>query len=421
MQNFGKYCISLLFLLGIGFCIYFISSGELTTRESALLSMLLTILSIIATWIVTHIYTQSQHKRAIEDVQEAHRTNLRTYALKAAEKVNNLSKQLNQLSSYLGESLEYDDNDNVRDNFLISQERIESSIHMINTLKSVNDTALSDWEGVIGDELDEQREQQAETEQAFDRIVERFQLLSDAQLDTQRYTQDSTEALSKELISIKKDIRSMAATLGVTPMRINKTIQKKPPKIEVNSLCPSCNQAIKYRQRTNINSVKTFTCQNCGAQLISTYDPTKEFTIQKRVIAKELIECPTCKNNISFDLDTLPDSFITVLCDKCNNQLDIIRNKNGLIDYNANTVTDAIVELVKNALPPQPWPTGTTSDIAVKLGIPHAVVSGAINKLIRKGVFKVQYYGKLYTPLSKKLKDKTSDIRDEDKRTLDSP
>jgi hypothetical protein len=33
------------------------------------------------------------------------------------------------------------------------EERIESAIHLIRTLKSVNDTSLSDWEGVIGDEL----------------------------------------------------------------------------------------------------------------------------------------------------------------------------------------------------------------------------------------------------------------------------
>ena len=52
-------------------------------------------------------------------------------------------------------------------------------------------------------------------------------------------------------------------------------------------------------------------------------------------------------------------------------------------------------------LPPQPWPTGTSKDVAEKLGLPVKIVSEAIAKLIREGVFDLQYYGKLYIPKSK--------------------
>lgn len=411
MPNFVKYCIALAFLLAIGLCIYFISSGDFTAREAALLSMLLTILSIMATWVVTHIYTQSQHKRAIDEVQESHRTNLRTYALKASEKVNNLSAQLNRLSVYLEESLEYSDNENLRENFLVNQERIESSIHMINTLKSVNDTALSDWEGVIGDELDEQREIQVEREQEFERLVERLKLLSESQIDTQIYAQDSTEALSKELVSIRKDIRSMASSLGLTPIRLTKSIATRPPKTNVKNTCPECGQVIEYRQRSNTKSIKTLKCKSCGVELISTYDLEKEFILQKRSISQEQIACPTCNNTVVVNLDTFPNSSLIVECNSCHSLLVVTRTKEGVtvnksqqIKTETDTLNDEIIELVKNNLPPQPWPTGTTKEVADKLGLPPRIVSEAITKLTLNGVFDLQYYGKLYVPKSKKSK-----------------
>lgn len=404
MPNFLKYSIILVFLLAIGLCIYFISLGELTAREAALLSMLLTILSILATWILTHIYTQSQHKRAIDEVQESHRTNLRTYALKAAEKVNNLSTQLNRLSAYLEESLENDDSEHLRENFLANRERIESSIHIINILKSVNDTALSDWEGVIGDELDEQREIQEEREQEFTRLVDRLELLSESQIDTQRYAQDSAEVLSKEMESIRKDIRSIAASLGITPIKLTKSISRKPAKTNVINNCPECGQPVEYRQRSNIKSIKTVKCKSCGSELIATYDPEKEFVLHKRIISQEQIVCPTCENTVVVHLDNLPNSSLTIECNSCHSLLLVTRTKDGIdvqsqqIQTETDTLNDEVIELVKNNLPPQPWPQGTSKDVADKLGLKPKIVSEAITKLVQKGVFDLQFFGKLYVP-----------------------
>lgn len=106
---------------------------------------------------MSHIYAQTSQKLAVQEVKEFHQANLRTYALKAAEKVNNLSNELNLLSVYLQQELDSADYDSTDEELLAKEERLESAIHIINTLKSVNDTALSDWEGVIGDELDQQR------------------------------------------------------------------------------------------------------------------------------------------------------------------------------------------------------------------------------------------------------------------------
>jgi predicted RNA-binding Zn-ribbon protein involved in translation (DUF1610 family)/DNA-directed RNA polymerase subunit RPC12/RpoP len=364
----------------------------------------------LASWFVTHIYSESQHQKVIAEVEESHSKNLRTYALKAAEKVNNLSNQLNRLSVYLEESLEDNDSANLRDNYMANQERIQSAIHIINTLKSVNDTALSDWEGVIGDELNEQRELQKEKEQELENLVERIESLSESQIDTEKYAQDSTENLARDLDSIRKDIRSMASSLGVTTLRLNKPIERK-KKVEVTNPCPHCGQPISYRQREDCKSVKTMKCESCDTRLIATYDLEKKFILKIRSIVEEHVVCPLCKTQLIIELDNLPSSSVLMECTECHSKLLVTRATNEINvkvnneQLNNPVINDEILKLVKDNLPAQPWPTGTSKAIAEKLNLPSRVVADAISKLVKKGELQLQYYGKLYVPKAKQSKN----------------
>jgi len=424
MPNFIKYIIAFALISGIGLSIYFISAGDLGPRESALLSTILTILSVLATWVITHIYTQSQHKKNIEEVQKAHLDNLRTYALKAAEKVNNLSTQLNRLAAYLEESFEYDETTDIHDTLLVNQQRIESAIHTINILKSVNDTALSDWEGVIGDELSKQREKQAEKEQELAELIDKLEDITASQIDTQIYAQDSTETLSREMESMRRDIRSMASSLGLTPVRLTKSVVRgRKARVHVSNACPECGQQIEYRQKEDVRSVKKVKCKACDAELIATYNPDEKFILQKRILAQEQVACPACETPTTVELDTYPNSSLVVECTNCHAQLIIKRTYSGVTTNihkpspEPKQLTDEILELVKNNLPPQPWPEGTSRDVAEKLGLPRSTVSAAIAKLIRNGVFDVQYYGKLYVPKSQKSKAKVNDSQEGEGQT----
>jgi len=71
----------LVFTIGVVACIYMISEGRMTDRESALLGILVTILAVLASWIITDMYGTSQYKAAISEVRAEHRNNLRMYAL----------------------------------------------------------------------------------------------------------------------------------------------------------------------------------------------------------------------------------------------------------------------------------------------------------------------------------------------------
>jgi len=416
MPNWAKYCIAAAFIVGLGFCLYFISAGNLGGREAGLLSFVLFILSVLATWILTHLYSQSQHKKAIEEVQEAHRTNLRTYALKAAEKVNNLSTQLSQLAVYLEESLEESDDERLREDLLSKQERIEGAIRMINMLKSINDTALSDWEGVIGDELNQQREMQAEKEEEFGRLVERLEAISASQIDTQRYAQDSSEALAREMASIRKDMRSMASGLGLPSFILGKPYQRKITRAQVERHCPQCGEVMVYQQKKNPKSVKLVRCRSCNEDFISRYDTEREFILEKRQTVKEQIACPTCHVSFEVQLDTFPSSSLGIECNNCHSLLTVTRTRDGIAirtketHAEAKMLTDDIVELVKNNLPPQPWPAGTNKAVAEKLGLPRKLVSDAIAKLVRMGVYKLQFDGKVYVPEPSIKKKRSKEI-----------
>jgi uncharacterized membrane protein (DUF485 family) len=413
MSNFVKFAIVIAFLIGIGFCIYFIGTGNLSTREGALLSIVLTILAILATWIITHIYSQSQYKKAIQEAQESHRTNLRTFGLKAQEKVNNLSTQLSRLAAYLEESLEESDDERPREDLLSKQERIESAIHMINILKSVNDTTLSDWEGVIGDELEEQRELQAEREEELKKNIESLEeTISESQMNTRQFTEDSTQVLAKKIDSLRKELRSTTLSLGLSPIRLVRP-SKKEPRQAVETHCPACGASVAYKQRANPKSIKAFRCEACGAKLFSRYDAEKGFTVDIRRVVTEQVACPLCKTICDVELDIYPSSSLAVQCSNCHAQMTITRTTDGIginaqqIGIENKVLTEDIIELVKNNLPSQPWPTGINKSVADKLGLPRQVVADATRKLIRRGVFNLQFDGKIYVPQSSIVKRKS--------------
>ena len=51
-------------------------------------------------------------------------------------------------------------------------ERLIGAIHIVEMLRSVNDTSLSDWQGVIGEELEKQKEKQEEAEARKEQVIE---------------------------------------------------------------------------------------------------------------------------------------------------------------------------------------------------------------------------------------------------------
>ncbi|MBM4978000.1 hypothetical protein HYO23_22275 [Vibrio parahaemolyticus] len=149
------------FILGLSLIgvLWVLSTEELSARETSLFSSVLALLSIAVSWLITDLYAEKSKQSALEEAKQFHQDSLKTYVINASEKVNNISNELSRLTRRLKSMGNSDEEIISRE---VVGERIDNVIHIIETLKSVNDTTINDWRGIIGLEIKTFKEQQEE-------------------------------------------------------------------------------------------------------------------------------------------------------------------------------------------------------------------------------------------------------------------
>lgn len=382
-------------VIGTFSSLWIIATGEPSSKEVLLLGVVLTISSMLGSWVASRFYAESSFNE-----------NLKLFALKAAEKVDNLSKELDRLSVFLQQELDSPDYANPAEKLLARELRMEGAIHIINTLKSVNDRSLSDWEGVIGKELDEKREQQQEREEELRGLLERVETLYASRLNDPTAQAVSTDmALRNEINAIRAELRVLTSQISGVPVR-----RPRPDSQTIEFPCPSCAKPVRFRQRPKPLSIKARTCTNCGARLYSRFEDTA-FVLRLREPLREQITCPRCTESGQVAVDPVPGSALRLPCATCGAELNITRSAQGVSVRVLETrqqvaapalgveLTDAILSQVEQAMPPQPWPKGAAKNAARALNLPLSIVSRAITELIRRRRFKPQLDGKLYEPI----------------------
>jgi hypothetical protein len=398
VKNFIKGLFLLILVFGMIYIFYILKYETLTPNENTLFSLFLTILSIAATLVVSHIYSESSQEQAIKDVKEYYQSNLHTYALNAAEKVNNLSSELNRLSNYLQDALETQEYDEGDKQIVVYEEKIASAIHSINTLKSVNDTSLSDWKGVIPEELDQKEEERQEREEKLEQIIDKYENI--IQTDELESGKKIDQELINELSEIRRAIRYLQNSANI--VRIKKTT--KPLKQVVENKCPGCNATLVYKQRPNIKGLKIVQCEKCQKQYLSKWNNDK-FIMEKEEMITENTICPWCTEEVGVSLSNFPYSSTVISCPECDNGIKVSRGtaslkvvKTGLAKYVKNELNEDIINQVREVLPEQPWPTGIHKIISDKLGLQKSMISSAIAELIKRGIYNPQVNGKIYIP-----------------------
>lgn len=404
MKNFIKFLL-ILFILLIFVLIFYVGTKNLSSNETILLSIVLTITSILATIVVSHYYSIGTIKDAVDQVNLENQSKLKTYAQKATEKVDSLSKELKKLSLYLQDELEQE-YETSEEESISREEKIRSAIYITETLKSMNDNALSDWKGVIPTEFEEREELEREKNEEISTILERYEdIMSESQerLET-RYTEDENDDTHKEIKDLKKQISLLVKNLnGIQIPKSNKKI--KYLKEEIKNPCPSCESDINYKQRPLINSVKNFKCKSCGAEIIGRWHTEKGFYLELPIILDENINCPNCNYDNYIKLNSKIHSTIIDVCTNCKIPYKAVRRINDIlikptgIEPSGNTyikITDNLIDIIKKELPEQPWPTGIHKEISEKLNLPTALINKIINILIDRGEAFVQYKGKVY-------------------------
>src|SRR5581483_675729 len=259
------------------------------------------------------------------------------------------------------------------------------AIHMIGTLKSVNDRSLSDWQGVIGDEISAQREAQEEREEHLSQLLERLESLPAVEAAAHLDEQDSTSDLSNEVQSIRKELRVLAAQVSGVPVRALKT---QVPRQKIENVCPNCNTVVRYRQRAKENGIKSFKCANCGTKLYSTYT-NGSFSVKARKPKSEVVWCPFCKLQGIAEVDPVPGTQTPTTCKSCGKGFVVVRSSTGVAGRvfapgENRPITEGLLSEIASKMPAQPWPTGAAKAVAAELGISNGTMSEAITELIKR-------------------------------------
>jgi hypothetical protein len=396
---FRQFIIAIL-AIGILGCLIYISRAQLDNQSAALVSIILTLLSIVASYIASQYFAEKGHKEALEEVKAQHVDNLKTYAINAAEKVDNLSKELHRLTNFLEDELEkeYDD---VLQGFRSRTEKIDSAIHIVETLKSVNDTSLSDWRGVIPEELEEKDEEQLERETELKELIDRVEDLTlmnaKAKKEGETIVTDRIDELRQQLIDVSRRIDGVR----IRPKKASNI----PLQESVSTPCPNCKKEITYRQRPMKTSFKAVMCPACGEKYTARWHTDKGFVLEPNVLKEENIGCPACENLFQAQVPSLVYSTVQTTCPKCNAILKITRNTKDIKAKRTSApksavaypeLSEEIIQEVQKAMPPQPWPKGTHKNVIETLGTSREVFNRAVQELIRRGVFHPQVDGKIY-------------------------
>ena len=371
---------------GVVLCLWRISTTSPTANEALLLSLFLTFLSIIGSWIASRYYSESSYNK-----------NLRIFALKAAEKVTNLSNELDRLSVFIQQELKGNEYDSPAEALLAQNIRFEGAVHIINTLKSVNDRSLSDWQGVIGDEISARQEVQEEREETLRELLVRLDSLQDATItSSQVHHDEERDHLFSEVKSIRNDLRLLASQVSGFPIAPVRLSRRK----EVQKTCPSCGSALSYRQKSSSGNVRGVQCTKCGARLCSR-EKDGDYVLAERTAVDESVTCPSCAEKIDIKADPVPGSVSDIACCRCKVALRVSRANSGLRlrivgEVEAAPLGEDFLRKVADLMGPQPWPKGRSKQVAGELDVNPSLIGRATQELIRRGTFKPQIDGQLY-------------------------
>ncbi len=350
-----------------------------TPTEFGLIGILLTILSLLGSWILSHIYSELTHQNELTRIDQIHKESLRTYALKASEKVTNLSNELSRLAVSLEAELDDQEFSNAELKLQSRELKVESAIHLITTLKNANDTSLSDWKGVIGEELEQQREDREETLLAvLHSLMERVDEIEKYQLEL--ISKDSGQEGYEELNELKIKIDQIRNSLKHAEIfgGVNYPYQRphKQRYDEVSEPCPNCGKPVSYRHRTKL-AIKGVACKSCGQKLVSRRLSDDVYALTIRQDVPETVSCPNCNRKTVVTLDVFPSATARYSCE-CGSEVRVVRLSDGIRTEEISSVPEHLIKKVQSQLPDQPWPKHTHIAVAEKIGAPTKDVQKAI-------------------------------------------
>ena len=358
-------------IIGVAVILYVGFSVELTPRETFFASILLTMFSITSSWLGTHLYSQAGTEDMKSALKKEHSENLRTYALKAAEKVQNLSSEVDRLRAYLADTTEAATDSDV----VVLRERLITAQMMLETLRSMNDTFLSDWRGIIGEDLQKQEEIESEIEELYDKF-EQLAAMSSQHEDTLRALPDQISHLSTIL---DNDATKLAASSPI-PIRV-----KRKRRAEFILHCPSCGSDTIATISTRRGSWKVLKCAKCNNYCRASIGGDGEIKVGSVETKSEAVTCNVCDNEFALIFPIVSNYSWQVECTKCSSTIQAMVKDSSLVTAQSEKITKAFLQLLENFTVNQELTSEDASGLATELGISKSKVKQGFTILERLG------------------------------------
>ena len=128
-------------------------------------------------------------------------------------------------------------------------------------------------------------------------------------------------------------------------------------------------------------------------------------TIERRGMQREEVACPGCGSLQAILIENIAYASANTTCTECKREFRANRREYEIVCRSVEPSDSEMlfINSVRDALPPQPWPKGIHTEIAVRLGSTGSKIQKAIGKLIAAGVFRPQIDGVVYEPVPQSL------------------
>jgi transcription elongation factor Elf1 len=364
--------------------------SELSAREYLFLSILLAGLSIGASWIGTNAASKSNVEQMRESLKKDYIENLRTYALKAAEKVQNLSAEMQRLIDYVKESSPSGEETAVK----MAAERLKTVSLMLETIKSVNDTALSDWRGVIGDELRKQEKIQTDIDEIFSKIEDLEEAVATpteprgqiwlpgmgvATADVPG-SEMALHDLASRLKDIDKDVLKYASS---SPIPVRMPRRKK---IDVIIKCPNCESENQTRVNMREGYKKVTRCRNCGTYFTITVNSDLNIGTERIETKNTMVKCVLCDEEQSVNFPVWPGYVLHYGCPKCQSVIYAsVGGDEELHHRQSEKISKKFLDIIEQMVESQYPSEDDISAIAREIGVSKAKVTQCVTVLLNLG------------------------------------
>lgn len=351
--------------------------SELSSREYLFLSILLTVLAIAASWFGTSLASRASSDQMRQSLRDEYSENLRTYALKAAEKVQNLSSEIERIIEHVQEPLSNGEPGNIR----LAQEKLKTIAIMLETIKSVNNTALSDWRGIIKDELEKQEEIQAD----IDNIYRKLEALEEIQFGSPAQVQlgEQLSVPGIDLEDIDRDIKVYASQSPI-PVRF-----PKKRRIETLVTCPMCRSENATKINLRSGYKKIVKCQTCSFFFSISVDPELNIKTEKVKSKKESIKCMLCDGEITVVYPIWPGYCFQPQCPSCHSKIRARIDSEASIQFQqSEKITKKFLDIIEQIVEGTYPDSDRISAIANEFGVSKIKVAQSADVLFHLGRIK---------------------------------